>query len=164
MPTWTEAAREAIANGRVDDPFLDTIHVSHPDTAQELFFVRDMQDQTFTLEDLSQQLFKRAGFNVNVPVVASEGLQELAITIDNIDLQVTDFIQSVKNSKEAVKLIYRQYQLSNPTEPTRKALTLFLTDFKITVDTVISKATIQDIINTPLLSVKYTQETHPGLR
>lgn len=163
--SWIDAAKEAIANGKVDDPIIDTLELLHPDSATHLFYVRDFQDHVFTLEDGStQQLFKRAGFQVETPTTASEGLQQMAIRIDNIELEASDFINEVKHSKEPVQLIYRQYLLSVPTEPARRPLKMLLTDFKITIDSVISKATIQDIVNAPMISKKYSKELFPALK
>ena len=163
--TWEQAAREAIANGQVDDPILDTIELTHPDTATELFYVRDFADHDFTLEDgFTVQTFKRAGFQIETPVTASQGLQQMAVKVDNVGLEASDFVNEIKHSKEAVSLVYRQYLLSDPTTPARRPLKMFLTDFKITVDSVISKAVIQDIVNTPMIAKKYTKEFFPALK
>lgn len=161
---WEDAVREALANGKVDDPIVDTIELTHVDTATELFYVRDFQNHDFTLEDgFTVQTFLRAGFQVETPTTASQGLQQMAIRIDNISLQASDFVNEIKNSRIPVNLVYRQYLLSLPTAPARRPLRMLLTDFKITIDSVISKATIQDIVNTPMISKKYTRELFPGL-
>ncbi|MAF43642.1 MAG: hypothetical protein CMI54_05680 [Parcubacteria group bacterium] len=163
--SWEDAAREALANGKKNDPLIDTIELNHVDTATELFYVRDFQEHDFTLEDgFTVQTFLRAGFQVETPATASQGLQQMAIRIDNINLEASDFINEIKHSKTPVNLVYRQYLLSEPTIPARRPLRMLLTNFKITIDSVVAKATIQDIVNTPMIAKKYNKELFPGLR
>jgi hypothetical protein len=160
-----EAIKEAYATAASNVAVLETIEIAHPSLPSgSIFLVQNREDITFTLEDTSTQLFQAAGFSITPPSMGDTGLQELSLSIDNVDRQVSDFIDLVKESSDPVTVIYRPYLSNDPTTPQMvPPLTLFLTDVTIDLFKVSAKATFFDIINKKAPSEIYTRFRFPSL-
>jgi hypothetical protein len=144
---YTAAAKEAYAAAKSDETELETLDIYHPDVGH-FYLVRDMQDGIFTLEDSSVVTFEAVGFKFKRPKSDSEGLQELALSIDNVDQRIGDFLKAAKESTQAVTVTWRPYLASDKTTPLMNPpLVLYLTDVRITDLEVSGKATFADIIN-----------------
>ena len=113
--TLTDALKEAYALAPTEVVILDTIQISHPALTEDLFLVRDLVENDFTLEDLSVETFEPVGFRFELPAVGDRGLQELTLAIDNTDLRITDFINTIKNTT-VEQVDYIQVEVMTPNE------------------------------------------------
>lgn len=115
--TYSEAIKEAMASGKMDDVVLSTLHVHHDSLSEELWLVRNNEDLTLTLEDDSTQLFEAVGFQVQLPETGTKGLQELSVQIDNVNQRALDFVSEAKAAGGPIRVDYRVYLASDLTQP-----------------------------------------------
>jgi len=162
--TLTDALKEAYALAPTEIVILDTIQISHPALAQDLFLVRDLIENDFTLEDLSVETFEPVGFRFELPATGDRGLQELTLAIDNTDLRITDFINTIKNQTGTTEVRYRPYLSTDLTTPQMSPpLLLFLKNISITAADIQGRCTFADIINRKFPSELYTRDRFPSL-
>ena len=161
---YLPAIREAFAVATSDDPPLDTIQISHPSLAGSIYLVKNREDMVLNLENGDPVTFKGCGFRMALPPSGDNGLQELTISVDNVDRQVSDFLDSVKTTGVPVQVTYRPYLSSVRTEPQMDPpLVLFLGDAKITVFEATGRASFADLINKKFPTQLYTRSRFPSL-
>lgn len=163
MSNWQAAIREAYATSRTDIVYLDTLEISNPATGT-LYLVQDRVDNIFRLEDGSDHLFTACGFRFSLPAVSANGLQDLALAIDNVDRRASDFITSAIGSGKPVQVIYRPYMSNDLLTPQlNPPLVLYLTDIVISALDVSGRATFADLLNRRFLTERYTHARFPSL-
>lgn len=155
--------KEALALAPSTEVELGTLQISHPEKAEVIYLVQDRADHTFTLEDDTTHLFKKCGFNFSRPAQTDTGVQSLNIVIDNIEREVSDYIESVEESNIPITIIYRPYLLSDPSHPAATPLVLSLTDVSIEEIEVRGRASFADIVNKKFLTELYTRARFPSL-
>lgn len=159
----TAAIREAYASARSDVFYLDTLSVQHKGTPS-LFLVADRVDHYLKLENGKVKQFLPCGFRFSLPATGENGLQELSISIDNVNRRPSDFLKGVIDSPDSVSITYRPYLSTNFEEPAMNPpLTLFLTDIVVNATEIVGRATFADILNRNFLSPSYTRRKFPGL-
>src|SRR5581483_2440990 len=120
---------------------------------------------TATLENGSQQQFEPSGFNFSLPVQNNDGFQSLNISIDNINLRVSDFINKACSKRVPVEIVYRPYVSNDLSHPQMNPpLVLFLKDVKITNVQVTGRATFMDVINRHFPGELYSRDRFPNLQ
>ena len=160
----TEALREAYALAPTEIVILNTLQISHPALASDLFLVQDIVPNDFTLEDLSVETFEPVGFRFALPVIGANGLQELTLSIDNTDRRITDFVNTIKGQTGTTEVKYRPYLSNDLTTPQLSPpLLLFLKEISITAIEIQGRATFADIINKRFPNEWYTRERFPSL-
>ena len=98
------------------------------------------------------------------PISGDNGLQELTVSVDNVDREASDYLDSVKTTGVPVQVTYRPYLNSVRTEPQMDPpLVLFLGDAKITVFEVTGRASFADLINKKFPTQLYTRSRFPSL-
>lgn len=163
---YREALREAFASAPSGGVIINTLELSHPSLDEALFLVQDYTSHTCTLEDgITNQVFQPAPFRFTLPATGQNGLQELNIAIDNVDRQVSDFLEAIGSNPEPVMVRYRAYLNSDKTQPQNGVpLTLYLSDIKVNQVECVGRASFADIINRQFLSILYTGSKFPGLK
>ena len=163
-PSLKDAIIEAYARAPTEVVILDTLQISHPALAEDLFLVQDLVANDFTLEDLSVETFEPVGFRFTLPATGDRALQELALEIDNTDLRITDFINTIKNQPGETKVRYRPYLSTDLTSPQMDPpLLLFLKNISINESSIQGRATFADIINRKFPNQLYTRARFPSL-
>lgn len=160
---YEDAYKEALALAPTDEVELATLVVSHPSKPEPIYLVQDRVNHTLTLEDSSTHEFRACAFNFAMPPTGENGAQSLTIGIDNIEREVSDFIDSVEDSKDKVTVTYRPYLKSDPTRPQMTPLVLTLSDVNVGDVQVTGKASFADIVNKKFLTEFYTRAGFPGL-
>lgn len=164
MPDFTEALKEAYASAPPGVVVLHTLQLSHPSLEAELFLVQDFTEHTCTLEDSTVQVFQPAPFRFTLPATGANGLQELSIAIDNVDQQVSDFLEAIEGDPEPVLVRYRTYLNTHKEEPQNGVpLALYMSDIRVNNVEVTGRCAFADIINRQFLSTLYTATRFPGL-
>lgn len=159
----SEALREAYATARSDVVYLDTLQISTPGIPT-LWLVKDRVDHTFGLETGGSQLFTATAFRMSLPSANDSGLQDLSLSVDNVDRRASDFVKAALNVNKPIQVTYRPYMHSDPTQPQMNPpLVLFLTDVVITAAEVTGRATFADILNRKFLSDLYVRRRFPAL-
>ena len=149
---------------------LATIQLSHPSLPESIFMVQDRVEHEFTLEANDDgtpgetATFEPVPFRFLPPTSGEDGLQELSLSIDNVDRRITDFIALVDTEPAPIELIYRPYLTDQPERPQLDPpLLLFLTDMTVNALEVSGRATFSNIINLRYPTELYDRERFPGL-
>lgn len=160
----TEAIKEAYASAPAGVVYLETLQIHHPLVAEDKFLVQDRTDKVMTLEDASVHTFRACAFRMSLPASGDNGLQELSIAIDNVDQEISDFIDAVKDSLVPVTVTYRPYLSTDLTTPQMDPpLVLSLTDITVSTIEVTGRASFADIINRKFPTDFYSRSRFPGL-
>jgi hypothetical protein len=161
----SEAIKEAFAHSPSTDVYLETIEISHAESNQVFYLVKDLQDHVFTLEDgTTTKTFEACGFRMTLPASGENGIQELNIAIDNVDLRIGDFLESVKDSNSPVKILFRPYLHSHPEAPQMNPpLELSLRNVTMNEIEISGSATFADIVNKKFPTEIYTRQNFPSL-
>lgn len=165
MASYTEAMKEAYASAPKGIIIYETLQVSHPSVSPDFYIIDQRESLSLPLvEGGDPVLFKASGFAFQLPPTGENGTQDLRISIDNVDRQITDFIEQVKGSRFPVKITYRPYLSSDLTKPQLDPpLELTLRDIKIVNMNVSGRASYADILNMPFPNEYYTRTRFPSL-
>jgi hypothetical protein len=145
---------------------LETLEIENPLGGEHLYIVRDRIGHNFTLEDDSVHWFKAVPFRIALPKISDGDIQELTISIDNIDRQITEFVKTVKALEAPTTVKYRPYLSTDLTNPQMSPpLTLNILDSTVTVFEVKIRATFMNFTNKqfPALNQYYARKRFPSL-
>lgn len=160
---YEDAIKEAYATAQSDVYYLETLEIANP-LVETLYLVRDRVDHNLKLENGQTKLFTGTGFRFTLPNAGDNGLQELALAVDNVDRRVTDFIKDVLPSHDPVEVKYRPYLSNDPETPQMNPpLVLYLTDIQVTATEVTGRATFADVLNRKFLAELYNRRRFPAL-
>lgn len=160
----SDAIKEAYAVAPVNVRVYETLEISHESIESPIYIVQDFRELTATLETYEEVTFQPIWFNFTLPAANESGRQDLSITIDNIDRQVSDFIALAKESKTPVYITYRPFLSSDLTQPQlNPPLRLTLQDVNITLTSVSGKAIFADVVNKKWPTEYYTRSRFPSI-
>lgn len=158
-----DAIKEAYATARSDVVYLDTFEIVNP-SIEPLYIVRDRVDHTLKLETNEWKLFVATAFRFVLPAAGDNGVQDLSIAIDNVDLRASDFVKSVVGSNAPVEMRYRPYLSTDLETPQMNPpLILYLTDIQVTAFEVSGRASFAEVLNRGFLTELYTRKRFPTL-
>ena len=163
--SYSAALKEVYALAPSDVFPLNCLELSHTDLAEPLYIVQDRKEQEITLEDGTTVVtFQPVPFPFSPPDSNEDGIQTMNLSVDNVDQQVTDFLDQITTGDPLqVKLrIYLSDDLTTPQlDP---PLVLYLTEVQIDLLTVSGRATFTDIVNVNAFREYYDRDRFPGLR
>lgn len=160
----TAALKEAYASAPSNVVVLETITLVHPLLEAPIYLVKNRENITATLETDEEVEFLACAFKMSLPPSGDNGLQELALSIDNVDRRITDFVNLVKKSKDPVQVYYRPFLSSDLSQPQMSPpLVLTLGDISLTLFEATGRASFADIINKKCPSELYTRSRFPSL-
>lgn len=163
-PSLTEAIKEAYAVAPTDLVIINTLEIRQDGVQDRIYLAQSFVDVTAKDEDGNWLVFRKSGFQFNLPPSNQEGYQSLDIAIDNIGREVTDFIQAAKSQRVVVEVLYRPYLNTDLTVPQMNPpLVLYLKDVKLDSIQVTGRATFMDIVNKKFPSELYDRERFPTL-
>jgi len=159
----SNAIKEAMAVAPTSKVILHTIQLTHP-IAGDRYLIADTVDRTLTLETGATQLFTAIGFRFSFPTQGTNGVQELPITIDNVDRMASDYVEAAIGSPDSVEVIYRPYLSDDLTTPQMDPpLQMTLKNVKINAFQVTGTASFADVLNKTFLKETYNETRFPGL-
>ena len=162
--TLEDAIKEAYVCSPSNEVPLETLEFSHPAVTNPIYLVRNSEDMNLTLENNETKLFRACGFRMSLPAAGENGIQEISLGIDNVNGEVTDFVNAVIGSNVEVKVTYRPYLASDLTKPQMDPpLVLFLSDITINESEAVGKASFADIVNKKFPTQYYTRARFPSL-
>lgn len=165
------AIKEAYARARVNEVYLDTIELSHPDIGTPIYLVADRQDQVLTLEGGGgAKTFKACAFRMTLPPSGENGIQDLHISIDNVKQQgdsamtPAQFVNTVKASRTKVTVTYRPYLASDHSQPqTDPPLQLALSDVEVNGVEISGRCSFADVVNMSFATELYVRSRFKSL-
>jgi hypothetical protein len=166
MPStlYTEAIKEAYAIAPAAISHINTIELRHPSLSDSLRLVQGYQNKELTVEGGVVKLFTALPFNLTLPATNEGGLQELTLTIDNVNNAASNFCEMAMNFPAPVEIIYRPYLSNDPTTPQMDPpLRLFLLNVTVQGSQVSGRAVPCDFINMEFPSELYTRSRFPAL-
>jgi hypothetical protein len=160
----TAALAEFNALAPTDNVEFQTLEVRHSSVGGSLFMVQNTEQMTLTLETGIEKVFEPVPFRLIPPASGKDGFSELSIAIDNVDRQISDFIDTIgTDSREPVELVHRIYLLSDTTGPQGTPLVLYLTDLKENAFEVTARASFTGIVNMKFPNEYYDRQRFPSL-
>lgn len=166
MPTnpFTAAILEAFALAPPGVVYLETLQIHHPSVSPDIYLVRDRAAWTLKDEGGVSRDFVACSFTLALPPSGDNGLQQLTISVDNIDLTISDFLTQCLSYTTPVVVTYRPYRSDDPNTPQMvPPLKLYYTDIEIGDIEVVGTATFADILNRPFPAELYDRIRFPGL-
>ena len=166
MPLFNDAANEAFATARTNDPVLSTLEVSHVSLDRNLYLIADRQSRALPLElGADPVLFEAAGLEIGLPATNQDGVQDMSFSISNINLKASDFFrEALKFPEFEILLTFRPYLLSDLTQPSHNApLSLSVAGVQINSLQVDGSASLAGITDRQFLTELYTEERFPSL-
>lgn len=161
---YSELFKEAIASAPAGAVMVNTLEMRHESIGGVLFLAQSLTNFEATLETGATVVFEAVPFRITLPRKSAEGLQELQISIDNVDRRISDFCQNAAGFMSPVELLYRPYLMSDLSEPQMvPPLRLFLRNVSVSATEVAGRATYADLINKKFPSDPYTRKRFPGL-
>lgn len=164
MATYEQAYREALMTSPRDEVVLETLEVSHPMWETSYYLVNDKEPFVAKLETGETVTFLAVGFSFSMPKSDSSGVQEMPITLSDINKVVSTAVLQIAMSSEPPKVRYRPYLASDPERPQMDTpLVLFLREVKIADGAVTGKASFADLLNRPFVNRLYNSRQFPNL-
>lgn len=160
----TDAIKEAFAVSPSDTYVIHTLEIEQTGVQSSVYLSQTKAGVNAYDENGVEHTFVGAGFQFTLPPSDEDGFKSLNISIDNVNRQVTDFIETARQSKVAVKVIYRPYVNTDLTAPAMDPpLVLYLKDVQITPMQVTGKCTFMDLVNKKFPSELYQRVKFPSL-
>lgn len=160
----TDAIKEAYAVAPTNIRVFETLEISHESIEEPIRIVQDFRALTATLETSEEVTFQPVWFNFTLPAATESGRQDLSLSIDNINREVSDFVNLAKEYVTPVTIIYRPYLSSNLSQPQLDPpLRLTLQDVSISLLTVSGKAIFADVVNKKWPTEFYTRARFPSI-
>lgn len=168
MPTdLTQAIIEAYSLAPTNVAILETIEIYNPLMSPDsIYLVKDRIGYLMNIEGGIPKAFEPAPFRITLPSKSDGGLQELTISIDNIDRRVGEFMKNSRNLESPTLIKYRPYLSTDLTTPQiSPPLTLYLKDSTMTVFEVTIRASFLNFLNKkfPSPSQYYSRSRFIGL-
>jgi len=161
---YNAALQEAFALAKSNIVILETLELVFEPTDDRILLVSNTVDIVATLETDEDVTFKAVGLKMKLPAKNQDGFQDLLISISNIGLEASNFLEKTLNYDDPVICYYRRYLANDLTMPQDDPpITLYLSDADITSDVVTARASFADFLNKPFLSEKYTRNAFPAL-
>lgn len=128
-----------------------------------LYLVNDTRPHSLPLKAGQEPVdFLVRGFKTRLTGSGQNGLQNLSITIDDVDRKVSQFIRRAKDFPSPIELTLRVYLSDDLTRPQNDPPTvLFLTSAKKTDDGLSCTASTIDVVNAPFPNAYYRLENFP---
>lgn len=176
MPNLSEAIAEAYASAPSHVVLLHTLEIRHPafideqGNAAPIRVVRDHADLFATLEatapaNAGQQVrFVSFAFDITLPPVNDKSIPEVAITIDNVSLDIVKNIERAVESQQVIMVTYRPFLSTDLSGPQfDPPMHLVLSDIVVDVFKVKARASLPNLSNKSFPSALYTATKFPGL-
>ena len=162
--TLAEALREAYAIAPASTSIIHTLELRHSSMSEPLYLVQGFFHKELTLETSQQVVFTACAFDFRLPATDEGGLQELEITMDNVNNRVSDFCEQAMVFPSPVEILYRPYLSTDLTAPQMDPpLRLFLLDVRVSESQVSGRAAPVDFLNLKFPTEHYDAGRFPRL-
>ena len=140
---------------------LSTIEIVDSEI-QKIFIVNDTQPHSLLIETGETVLFETRGFKLRFTGSGENGLQNLSITIDDIDRKVSKFVALAKGFSTPIELVFRVYLSDDLSHQQNDPPTvLYLTSTSNSAEGFSGNATTIDVVNAPFPNAYYRLENFP---
>lgn len=162
-PTLAPELQEAYALAPSEVSEINCIEITHPGILNPIYLVQGFLHRELTI-DGDVKVHRACPFDFIMPTTDDGGLQELTITIDDVDWEVSDFCEVAQQFAAPVTIRMRTFLSTDLTNSLMEPpIRLFLLNVTIQDSAVAGRAVPIDLINMPYPSVDYTRTNHPSL-
>lgn len=140
---------------------VHTLVVYHPSMSDKLYLVQGFRHQSMKVDGVFQN-FRACAFEFTLPATTDGGLQELTVTIDNVNNRVSDFCEAAMEFPAPVEIYYRPYLSNDLNTPLMDPpLRLFLKNITVSETQCTGQATQVDFNNLKFPTEIYDSEFPP---
>ena len=164
------AISEAYASAPSDTAILNTLEIYHPDFTAPIRVVRDNADLTATLEATApndpsaEVLFTACPFKFTMASADGQSSPAMTIEIDNTGRTLMDAIESITESLEPMRVIYRPYLSTDLSMPQfDPPLRLIFDGLKADISKVSGKAHFCNLANITFPRKTYNVSDFPDI-
>lgn len=163
MPRLSKALAEAYAIAPAYEAVIDTLEIKATGRTS-IYLTNSISDIVATLETSSSVTFHALPFTVTLPKSSSDGLPVLAVTVDNINHLVSDYILEALKDRVLIAIKYRPYLASNlSVAQSATPMTFYAIGAAISAAKVVLQASFPDIVNKRFPNEMYSTKLFPGL-
>src|SRR5262245_35364830 len=179
---WTTAMQEAITLAPSDDVILHTIELRIPTASSGLVVVRCVLDHGGLLEDGNPPIYGHVlTLENDAPVDAGQSVTFVAcmfdmalpeqkdtppsieITVDNVTQVISPYLDDAVGQDAAIEVTYREYLLSDPTQPQYLLPTGMLQKVVSTLTRIKATVVFTDLVNSNFPSLVYQPTDYVSL-
>lgn len=150
------------ASRPVDEVLISTLEIQI--SGQEpLRYCADFVDHEFGVDGV-MQTFQGISLSVSLPAVNTSGQQTVTFAVPAFDGQAQRYVDMALESGERVPIIYREYLMSDPSQPARRPYVMTLVGGSFEDGMAQFQAAYYDLLNAAWPRERYTAETAPGIK
>ena len=181
LDPWGDAIEEAYASAPNDEVILHTLELRHPAFSAPVRVVRDhgvvivpgdpdIYGHILTLEagapvDPSTAVnFVGCMFDFDIPAQEEGKIPEVQVSLDNVTQEIQCELDEAVKQRSPLHLTYREYLLSNVTQPQFILGGLSIKSVRSDVFRVVGSASFTDLVNSSFPKKTYTPNDFQGLR
>ena len=159
-----DAIKEAYASAPSDKFIINTLEIRQTGVQNSVYLSQTQNGINAFDENGTEHTFLAAGFQFTLPPSDEDGFKSLNVAIDNINRTASDFIETARQYKVAVEVIYRPYMSDDLTAPQMNPpLVLYLKDVQVGTFQVTGKCTFMDLVNKKFPTELYQRVRFPSL-
>lgn len=129
---------------------------------ESIFLVNDTRPHSLPIETGATANFETRGFKLRFAGSGENGLQNLSITIDDIDRKVSQFVARAKTFNTPIELVFRVYLSDDLSQQQNNPPTiLYLGSTSSSSEGFSASATTLDVVNSPFPNAYYKLENFP---
>lgn len=183
---WTQAIQEAYASAPTGEVILNTLELRHPSfinldgDVEPIRVVRDygellvegdpdiygwelqLEDEA-TVNPGEYVKFVSMMFDFELPAQQEGSLPTIEIKIDNVTREVSQYLDTAVTYSEPIQVTYREYLLSDKTQPQFILAGMTIQSVKSTVTSVTATASFADLVNRNFPGKVYRPSDFRGL-
>lgn len=99
--TYSDAARRNLLATSADEPYLTLLEIRHPDLAEPVRLVNDVENITINNPDLGPLVYIACPFRLVKPDDVDQQLPRATLEVDNIGRELTQWLEASNGGKGA---------------------------------------------------------------
>ncbi len=141
---------------------IPTLEIKTP-TQGSIFLCTGFENRQLMVDGVMRE-FEASSIEISLPAKDSSGNQSLSFSVYAGDGRAQRYIDEALESGQEAMLVYREYLLSDPSQPIRRPISMVVRGGEFQGDIVVLEAGYFDLLNRAWPRERYTAETAPGLR
>lgn len=141
---------------------VPTLEIKTP-TQGSIFLCNGFENLLLGVDGVMRE-FEAGNLEISLPAKDSSGNQSLSFGVYAGNGRAQRYVDEALESGQHVTLIFREYLLSDPSQPAKRPVSMIVRGGQFEGDAVVFDAGYYDILNTRWPRDSYTAETAPGLK
>lgn len=141
---------------------IPTLEIQIP-TGDPIRICADFEDHVLGVDGV-YHLFEAGAISIALPKKDTSGQQALTFGIANVSGRAQRYVDEALESGAQVKLIYREYLISDKSEPARRPYEMVLSGGQLEGGEAVFEGSYYDLLNAAWPRERYTAQNAPGLK